>query len=155
LIRNQPVNTPKNLVSKKCKQDCYTGYLLANPLRQEYNLSKSVRRRSVPVSKKRKKKRSSPVAGPPPPRAEVTTRKKKLSKQQIALYVFSVLIILSLALSFIIGNNTPAVPPDVSTGQGVIAPTATPGADTEENEQEGGDEAAPSEATSEPTPATE
>jgi hypothetical protein len=127
--------------------------LLANPLGQEYNLSKSVRRKSVPVSKKRKKKRSSLAAGPPPPRAEVTTRKKKLSKQQIALYVFSVLIILSLALSFIISNNAPAVAPDVSTGQGV-APTATLGADAEENEQEG-DEAAPSEATPEPTTATE
>jgi hypothetical protein len=109
----------------------------------------------VPVSKKRKKKRSSPAAGPPPPRAEVTTRKKKLSKQQIAIYVFSVLVILSLALSFIIGNrNTPAVSPDVSTGQGVVAPTATSGVAEEENEQ-GGDEAAPSETTPEPTTATE
>ena len=84
----------------------------------------------------------------------MTTRKKKLSKQQIAIYVFSVLVILSLALSFIISNNTPAVPPDVSTGQGVTAPTATLGADAEENEQEG-DETAPSEATPEPTTATE
>jgi hypothetical protein len=108
----------------------------------------------VPVSKKRKKKRSAPAA-PPPPRAEVVTRKKKLSKQQIAIYVFSALVILSLALSFIIGNrNTPAVSPDASTGQGVTAPTATPGADAEENEQ-GGAEAAPSETTPEPTTATE
>jgi hypothetical protein len=108
----------------------------------------------VPVSKKRKKKRSSPAAGPPPPKAEVVTRKKKLSKQQIAIYVFSILVILSLALSFLISNNTPAVPSDVSTGQSV-APTAPPGADAEENEQEGGDEAAPSEVTPEPTTATE
>lgn len=107
----------------------------------------------MPVSKKRKKKRSAPAA-PPPPRAEVATRKKKLSKQQIAIYVFSVLIILSLALSFIISNNTPAVSPDVSTGQGVIAPTATSGAEAEENEQ-GGAESAPSETTPEPTTATE
>ena len=108
----------------------------------------------MPVSKKRKKKRSSPVAGPPPPRVEVTTRKKKLSKQQIAIYIFSALVILSLMLSYIISNNTPAVPPDVSTGQGVTAPAVTPGADAEENEQ-GGDEAVPSETTPEPTTATE
>jgi hypothetical protein len=127
--------------------------LLANPVGQEYNLPKFVRRRSVPVSKKRKKTRSSPAAGPPPPRAEVATRKKKLSKQQIAIYIFSALVILSLMLSYIVSNNTPAVPPDVSTGQGV-APTATPGVDAEEGEQ-GGDEAAPSETNPEPTTATE
>ena len=64
---------------------------------------------------------------------------------------------MSLALSFIVGNNTPAVPSDVSTGQDVAAPTATPGTDAEEDAQgeTEGDEAAPSETTPEPTTATE
>ena len=61
----------------------------------------------MPVSKKRKKKGTKP-SGPPPSKAEVSGKKRKLSRQQILIYIFSALIIISLAASFIIGSSTPA-----------------------------------------------
>jgi len=43
--------------------------------------------------------------GPPPSKNQVTTKKKKLTRQQILIYVFSALIIISLAASFIVGSG--------------------------------------------------
>ena len=57
----------------------------------------------MPVSKKRKKKRAKSPAGPPLSKKEIAARKRKLTKRQILIYVFSALIILSFALSFVVG----------------------------------------------------
>ena len=57
----------------------------------------------MPVSKKRKKKRTKPT-GPPPPK-HAKPAKKKLTRQQILIYIFSALIIMSLAIGFIVGGR--------------------------------------------------
>ena len=59
----------------------------------------------MPVSKKRKKKRVKKPSGPPLSKAAVASKKRKLTKRQIFIYVFSALIILSFALSFIVGSG--------------------------------------------------
>ena len=42
--------------------------------------------------------------GPPPAKSELTNKKKPLSRQQIAIYVVSTLIILSMAIGFIVSG---------------------------------------------------
>jgi hypothetical protein len=82
----------------------------------------------VPVSKKRKPKRriSAPVRTSPanssPTLAGGASPKKKLSRQQIIIYVVSIVMILSLAISYIVGNGrssgvVPVSTPTVSTSQ--------------------------------------
>jgi hypothetical protein len=92
----------------------------------------------VPVSKKRKPKRrntapvksgasgigASTVAG----KGKV---KKKLSRQQIIIYLISFAMILSLAISFLVGNSGPSGPVPTPTVAGVEAP-APAGTSTEE-----------------------
>ncbi len=88
----------------------------------------------MPVSKKRKPKRRSTsginkvaplsAATPAPAKSGLSAllpnNTKKLSKQQIIIYVVSILVVLSMAISYLVGNSTPATP----------APTATPAAST-------------------------
>jgi hypothetical protein len=59
----------------------------------------------VPVSKKRKKKRENKPSGPPQSKSAIAAKKRKITKRQIFIYVFSALIILSFALSFIVGSG--------------------------------------------------
>ena len=87
----------------------------------------------VPVSKKRvKKKDQRKSAGPPPPKSQATP-KKSLSRQQIAIYVISALIILSMAVGFIVsgmgGGGTAPIEPDVS--QEIQQPAPDNAEDTE------------------------
>jgi hypothetical protein len=92
--------------------------LLANSTGYEYNLIfnklQFIWRSSVPVSKKRVKKsqkRKSPA--PPPSKAELSNKKKPLNRQQIAIYVVSALVVLSMTIGFIIsglGTNTTTTP---------------------------------------------
>ncbi|HET8669867.1 MAG TPA: hypothetical protein VFM05_04365 [Candidatus Saccharimonadales bacterium] len=72
----------------------------------------------MPVSKRRKpKRRSSPVGKSSPASSSSLAPKsgllpkKKLSRQQIIIYVISIVMILSLAISYLIGNSGPTVPP--------------------------------------------
>ena len=59
----------------------------------------------MPVSKKRvKKSQKRKSYGPPPSKSEIVNKKKPLSRQQIAIYVVSTLIILSMAIGFIISG---------------------------------------------------
>lgn len=85
----------------------------------------------MPVSKKRKKKRRARPSGPPPSKEVLAAKQSKLSKRQIAIYVFSALIILSLAISFIIGSVGPATPqtgvPQTTNGENntlILTPAA-------------------------------
>lgn len=84
----------------------------------------------MPVSKKRKPKNNKRTT--PPQKAVTTTsgsaaaagkkddsKKKKLSKQQIAIYVISAVMILSLAVGYLVGNSR-------SGGRGAPAPTTAP-----------------------------
>lgn len=93
----------------------------------------------MPVSKKRiKPKRRStsgvnkvvPLAAPPA--APVKTglgallpnTKKKLSKQQIVIYVVSILVVLSMAISYLVGNSTRSTPvPAATSAASTPAPT--------------------------------
>jgi cytoskeletal protein RodZ len=86
----------------------------------------------VPVSKKRVKKRSKP-SGPTPAKNTLTPKKRKFTRQQILIYVFSALVILSLAISFVVGSiqPQPPVPPPVS-GPDQSTLTATPEPDDQE-----------------------
>ena len=72
----------------------------------------------MPLSKKRKKKRSNKPSGPPLSKAEIAARKRKLTKRQIFIYVFSALIILSFALSFVVGYGGGATQDGVQTDPG-------------------------------------
>ncbi len=86
----------------------------------------------MPVSKKRKKKGSKKPIGPPVSKSELTAgKKKKLTKQQIFIFVFSALIIISLAASFLVGSGSSVGPHDggqvdasgvVEDGNNVFAP---------------------------------
>jgi len=82
----------------------------------------------VPESKKRKKKRTK-TAGPPPSKQELTSKKKKLTRQQILIYVFSALIIASLAISFIVsglGGGRSQRQDPTAGGQDIILATPAP-----------------------------
>ena len=73
--------------------------------------------------------------------------KKKLSRQKIAIYVISILMILSLAIGFLAGNSQPSVPPTpipqiTTTSPGTSAPASQ---STQEESQ------TTPETTSEPT----
>jgi hypothetical protein len=74
-------------------------------------------------------------------------KKKKLTRQQILIYVFSALVILSLAISFIIGNVQPQPVPSNASGTDQSITTATPAPSDEEPTQEA---ETTSEATEEP-----
>jgi cytoskeletal protein RodZ len=106
----------------------------------------------VPVSKKRKKKRDNRPSRPPVSKQELATRKKKLSTRQILIYVFSALIILSLAISFIVSSNQGAVPQGQPNASGSdpasiqATPTPLQGA-IEETDPEGADSASPDAAS--------
>jgi hypothetical protein len=82
----------------------------------------------VPVSKKRKPKRrpSSAIRSSAPSSstslASGASPKKKLSRQQIIIYVISIAMILSLAISYLIGNNSNPVPVATPTLGGVETP---------------------------------
>ena len=83
----------------------------------------------MPVSKKRKKKRDNKPSGPPLSKNALVTKKRKISKRQIFIYVFSALIILSFALSFVVksGGGRSSVAPTVSGQSGEILSTPVPG----------------------------
>ncbi len=92
----------------------------------------------MPVSKKRRKKRSYKPSGPPISKAELAAKQRKLTKRQILIYVFSALIILSFALSFVVGyGDSGSVTQDgsqVDTGNsGILLTPASENATTEEN----------------------
>lgn len=102
----------------------------------------------MPVSKKRvKPKRRSasgvnkvaPLVAPAeaPAKGGLSTllpkNSKKLSKQQIIFYVISILVVLSMAIGYLVGNSAPSVP----------APTATSAASTPAPTGQSGDSAAP------------
>jgi len=89
----------------------------------------------VPLSKKRKKKRPDNVAhskaniqknikSNSDTAPDTTTKKKKISNQQILMYVFSVLVILSMVMGFLVGQSGPAVP--TPTPQVELNSQATP-----------------------------
>ena len=100
----------------------------------------------MPVSKKRKPKRriTSPVrasaANSSSTLTSKTNPKKKLSRQQIIIYVVSIAMILSLAISYLVGNGrrsgaVPASSPTVSaapasssTSEAQLTPTTEPAA---------------------------
>jgi hypothetical protein len=114
----------------------------------------------VPVSKKRKKKRANKPSGPPQSKTAIATKKRKITKRQILIYVFSALIILSFALSFIVGSgggsSGPAVEggghsgvPNVSGDGGDVLFTPVPGEDSQvEDDAELEDDAEPQNNTS-------
>lgn len=87
----------------------------------------------MPVSKKRVKKNQRKPTGPPISKKELASRKKPMSRQRIAIYVVSALIILSMAISFIVsglGGGTPSQTgsTDASSGE-IILSTPAPGND--------------------------
>jgi hypothetical protein len=90
----------------------------------------------VPVSKKRKKKNERKPLGPPISKTGITSRKKKFTKQQILIYVFSALIILSFVLSFLVGyggrRSGTGSGADTSSGSNGILFTPVPGSDNSE-----------------------
>ena len=95
----------------------------------------------MPVSKKRKKKREKKPAGPPPSKTVIAAKKRKLTKRQILIYVFSALIILSFALSFVVGSgggtsshSGQSGAPDVSDTSGEILFTPVPDEDSQADE---------------------
>ncbi len=102
----------------------------------------------MPLSKKRKPKRRSTSRPQPipstvaPAAAGKLGGKKKISRQQIVIYLISIIMILSLAIGYLV--NGPTTPP---------APTATPVVSEVEGEQPAGqDQPAPdAAATAEPT----
>ena len=57
--------------------------------------------------------------GPPPSKNQPANKKRKLTKQQILIYVFSALIIISLAASFLVSSGGSAPTQD---GDQVAAP---------------------------------
>jgi hypothetical protein len=85
----------------------------------------------VPLSKKRvKKKEQRKSAGPPPPKSVVQSKKKSLTRQQIAIYVISALIIISMAVGFIVsgmGGGQPTSVPPSDASQELILPTPEDG----------------------------
>ena len=72
----------------------------------------------MPLSKRRKKKNRSKPSGPPLSKAEIAARKRKLTTRKILIYIFSILIILSFALSFIVGYGGHSGTTDPTTGGG-------------------------------------
>jgi hypothetical protein len=99
---------------------------------------------SVPVSKKRKKKRIKP-SSPPLPKSELGVKKKKLTRQQILIYIFSALVILSLAAGFVISSvGQQPVQPALDQNMLILTPTVQ----SEESQPE-------TEATTETTPESE
>ena len=82
----------------------------------------------MPVSKKRKKKTRIKPSGPPVSKVELAGKKKKITRQQIFIYIFSALIIGSLAISFIIGGLGGGPVPQPQSGNGpsdiVVSPAA-------------------------------
>lgn len=106
----------------------------------------------MPVSKKRKPKRRSTsgvnkvspliTTAPAPAKSGLSAllpNTKKLSKQQIIIYVVSILVVLSMAISYLVGNSAPPAP----------VSTSTPAASTPAPTSQSGDSAAP---TTQPTP---
>ena len=102
----------------------------------------------MPVSKHRKKKKQRKT-GPPPPKSmvEAGSKKKKLNKQQIAIYIISALVVISMAVGLLLSGNSRRTP----------VPTAAPINvenllnETPSPEGDAGSDAAPVEATPEPT----
>lgn len=111
----------------------------------------------MPVSKKRKKKKDYRPVRPPISKQELATRKKKISTRQILIYVFSALIILSLAVSFIVSSGSPAVPqgqPNAAgSDSGILQATplqdASEESDPEEADSTSPEAASPDQATPE------
>lgn len=88
----------------------------------------------MPVSKKRRKKRSYKPSGPPISKAELAAKQRKLTKRQILIYVFSALIILSFALSFVVGyGDSGSVIQDDTGNSGILLTPASENTTTEEN----------------------
>lgn len=105
----------------------------------------------MPVSKKRKPKYNKKSA-PPYQKTAIATGvtpaatgksagspKKKLSKQQIIIYVISAVVILSMAISYLVGNSG-------SSGRGAPAPTSASTVTTPD-QGSSADQAAPSTET--------
>ena len=93
----------------------------------------------MPVSKKRKPKRkSSPypirkVAATSPQSQGVAPKKRNW--QRIAIYVISVVMILSLALSYLLGNSPPPVPtPTLAPVESIVVTPAPEEEGSEESE---------------------
>lgn len=117
--------------------------MLANKMGREYNPSlKSIILKSwrsfVPVSKKRKSKKRSAPAGKSAltssslaPKSGILP-KKKLSRQQIIIYVISIVMILSLAVSYLVGNSGPPVAPTPAPATTVLDTPAPASPSTEE-----------------------
>lgn len=78
----------------------------------------------MPVSKKRKKRKIK--SGPPLPKSEKPA-KKHLTKQQILIYIISIAMILSLAVSFIVGSGS---------RRGILPSNPTPQSQTVEGNNE-------------------
>jgi hypothetical protein len=86
----------------------------------------------VPVSKKRKPKR--PTTSQPkvksasnsgPSAAGITPKKNKLSRQQIIFYIISILVVLSMAIGYLVGNGRSAPIPTPTAAPTVSAPEPT------------------------------
>jgi len=95
----------------------------------------------VPVSKHRKKKKQRKT-GPPPPKSVINAPKKKLSKQQIAIYIISALVVISMAVGLLLSGNSRRAPVPTTAPvdvENLLIETPAPGG-----------EATPVEATTEP-----
>lgn len=62
----------------------------------------------MPVSKKRKKKRTKSVSPPVSKEVVVARKSGKLSKQRLALYIISALVVLAMAVGVIVSAFAPA-----------------------------------------------
>lgn len=93
----------------------------------------------MPVSKKRKPKRKS---SPYPtrktaaiPQSQGGTAPKKRNWQRIAIYVISLVMILSLALGYLLGNSPPPVPtPTLAPVESIVVTPAPEEEGSEESE---------------------
>jgi hypothetical protein len=90
----------------------------------------------VPESKHRKKRKQK-KAGPPLPKSVTAAPKKKITRQQIAIYVISALVVLSMAVGLLLSGGSSRAPVPTSAPVDVESLfTETP---------------APAEATTEPS----
>lgn len=92
----------------------------------------------MPVSKKRKPKgKSSPYPtrkAAATPQSQGTTSKKR-NWQRIAIYVISLVMILSLALGYLLGNSPPPVPtPTLAPVESIVVTPAPEEEGSEESE---------------------
>jgi cytoskeletal protein RodZ len=104
----------------------------------------------VPVSKRRKKKRTRSVSPPVSKETLVTRKTGKLSRQRLALYIISALVVLAMAVGVIVSAFAPA--PVTQGAPTTETPIAEPAADEQATPAE---KESTAEATVESSSATE